>query len=259
MKNKILTLALALMAALLLTTSSFAADENIGYVTDNAGILTESERDFLEQTAEDISTKYGFGVYIVTVDDFREFTDSYDVFDGAIAIYKKYRMGIGEDRGGVMLLLSMDDRDFSLITYSDYGNFVFDTETREAMTSWFLDDFAYDSWASGFSDYLELCSDILADGPDKVRNEIRGMVGIIFILPLIVAFIAISILGRRMKSVAKATQAMVYTEDGLELTNSHDILTHSTETRRKHSSESSGGSSVRSRSSGGFGGTSGKF
>ena len=238
------------------------AGETIGYVTDTAGIMTADEREPLEETARDISEKYGFGVYIMTVDSFRDHTDSYDVFDGATTLYRKYKLGIGEESKGILLLLAMNGRDFSLITYSDYGNFVFDTETRESMTSWFLDNFAMDDWFGGFADYLMLCEQVLAEGPAKLQGEIRGMVGIIFILPLIVAFIAIFILGSKMKSVAKATRAEVYAEGGLHVTNSNDLFINTTQTRRKRSSSSSGGGrsgGVSSRSSGGFGGTSGKF
>ena len=239
-----------------------AAGELIGYVTDTAGIMTADERETLEEAARDIAEQYDFGVYIITVDSFRDHTDSYDVFDGATTLYRKYKLGIGEESKGILLLLSMNGRDFSLITYSDYGNFVFDTETRESMTSWFLDNFAMDDWFGGFSDYLTLCEQVLAEGPAKLQGEIRGMVGIIFILPLIVAFIVIFILGSKMKSVAKATRAEVYAEGGLHVTNSNDLFINTTQTRRKRSSSSSGGGrsgGVSSRSSGGFGGTSGKF
>lgn len=245
------------------TPDSFpTAGETIGYVTDTAGIMSEDERDTLEEAARDISEKYGFGVYIITVDSFRDHTDSYDVFDGATTLYRKYKLGIGEESKGVLLLLSLEDRDFSLITYSDYGNFIFDTETRESMTSWFLDNFAMDDWYGGFADYLMLCQEVLADGPDKVQGEVHGMVAIIFILPLIVAFIVIFVLGAKMKSVFKATRAEIYAEGGLHITDSYDRFTHTTETRRKRSTSSSGGGrsgGVSSRSSGGFGGTSGKF
>ena len=239
-----------------------AAGELIGYVTDTAGIMTNDDRNALEEAARDIAEQYDFGVYIITVDSFRDHTDSYDVFDGATTLYRKYKLGIGEESKGILLLLSMNGRDFSLITYSDYGNFVFDTETRESMTSWFLDNFAMDDWFGGFADYLMLCEQVLAEGPAKLQGEVRGMVGIIFVLPLIVAFIVIFILGSKMKSVAKATRAEVYAEGGLHVTNSNDLFINTTQTRRKRSSSSSGGGrsgGVSSRSSGGFGGTSGKF
>lgn len=240
-----------------------AAGETIGYVTDTAGILTAEERQTLEEVAKEFSDRHGFGIYIITMDSFRDVTDSYDVFDGATTLYSKYKLGMGEDRKGILLLLSMNGRDFSLVTYSDYGNYVFDQETREGMTGYFLDDFAQDDWFAGFADYLSASDSILTDGPDKLQSEISGMVGTIFLFPLIVAAIVIFILGRKMKSVFRATEAEAYAGGGLELTRSYDQFTHATETRRKRKEDSDGGGGgggrTHSRSSGGFGGTSGKF
>lgn len=240
-----------------------AAGEAIGYVTDTAGIMTVEERQMLEQAAQEISKRHDFGLYIITMDNFRDVTDSQDVFDGATALYNNYALGHGEERKGLLFLLSMDRRDFSMVTYSDYGNFVFDAVAREELVYSFSDDFRLDDWYSGFADYLEDCDDMLEDGPDKVRSGITSRLAIIFLLPLIIAAVVISILSRRMKSVFKATEAEAYAGGGLDLTRSYDQFTHSTETRKKRKEESSGGGGggggTRSRSSGGFGGTSGKF
>jgi uncharacterized membrane protein YgcG len=239
-----------------------AAGEAVGYVTDTAGIMTYEERQSLEEAAQAVSEKHGFGVYLITVDSFRDFTDSYDVFDGATTLYNKYNLGLGEEHKGVLLLLSMNDRDFSLVTYSDYGNYVFDEATREGMTSYFLDNFQYDEWYAGFNDYIASCDMVLADGPDKLSSEINALVGMIFLFPLIIAAIVIAILSRKMKSVFKATEAEAYAGGGLDITRSYDQFTHATETRKKREEESSGGGGgggTSSRSSGGFGGTSGKF
>ena len=124
-----------------------------------------------------------------------------------------------------------------------------------------MDDFANNDWYNGFADYLASCDNVLANGPDKLQSEISALTGMIFLFPLIIAVVVISILSRKMKSVFKATEAEAYAS-GLELTRSYDQFTHSTETRRKRKEESSGGSGggrTRSSNSGGFGRTSGKF
>ena len=257
MKRRCLTLALVLLMSVLLASPAFAAGTD-GYVTDDAGILTDAEIQKLEQEAKAVSQKHDFGVYLITVEDFSAFTNSSDIFDGATALYKKYDLGVGAERKGVLLLLSMDDRDFSLVTYSDYGNYVFDQSTREEMTDAFLDDFGYDDWYAGFADYIAECDTVLEGGPGKVQSGIALRIGMIFLIPLIVAFIVITILGNKMRSVARAVEAAEYADGGLELTDSYDQFTHATEVRRKRKEESSG-SGTRSKSSGGFGGTSGKF
>ena len=260
MKRKGLTVILALLLSLLCSVSVSAAGENIGYVTDAAGLMTSQEQQVLEQMSREISEAHDFGVYLMTVESFRDATDSYDVFDGATTLYHKYDLGLGNDRRGVLLLLSMRDRDFALITYSDYGNYVFDQTTREEMTGYFLDNFAEDDWYSGFADYLASADDVLTDGPEKLRSEINALTGMIFLIPLIIAAIAIKILGGKMKSVASAAQADTYT-GGLDLVDSYDRFTHATEARhkRKEESDSNSAGSTRSKRSGGFGGTTGKF
>ncbi len=256
MKRRCLTLTLVLLISVLLACPAFAAGA-VGYVADDAGILTDAEIQKLEQEAKAVSQEHDFGVYLITVEDFRAFTNSSDVFDGAAALYKKYDLGVGAERKGVLLLLSMSDRDFSLITYSDYGNYVFDQSTREEMTDAFLDDFGFDDWYAGFADYISECDAVLEGGPGKVQSGIALRIGMIFLIPLIVAFIVITILSNKMRSVARAVQAAEYAGGGLELTASYDQFTHSTEERRKRKDDSSDG--TRSKSSGGFGGTSGKF
>ena len=55
---------------------------------------------------------------------------------------------------------------------------------------------------------------------------IRGAV--ILLMPLIIASIAICILGSKMRSVAAATQAKRYIKGNLILTGQHDRYTHTT-------------------------------
>lgn len=259
MKRRMLTLTLALLTALALTVPAWAG-EVTDYVTDSAGILTAAEEERLEQSARSISETYEFGLYIITMDDFRDVTDSSDIFDGATALYRKYDLGIGETHKGLLFLMSMNERDFSIVTYSDYGNYVFDEVAREELVYTFRDDFSDNDWYSGFADYLAECGVMLEEGPDKVQSGINARIGLIVLIPLIVSIVVILILGRRMKSVAEATQAEAYVGDGLTLTKEWDQFTHSTQIRRKRKEESSGGGGgTRSRSSGGFGGTSGKF
>lgn len=85
------------------------------YVTDEAGLLSENENMMLEKMAETVSQKYGIGVYIVTVEDYRDF-HSEGVYKATYTIYHEYTMGEGPDRDGIMLLLSMDDRDWAMFS-----------------------------------------------------------------------------------------------------------------------------------------------
>lgn len=131
-----------------------AEEARLMHVTDAAGLLTDGELSRLEATAQAIEDQYGFGAYIVTVGDYRRFSEA-SVFDAAMAIYTEYSLGAGPGKDGLMLLLSMNDRDYSLITYGETGNSVFGEAARASMTDYFLDDFARNDWYGGFADYLE--------------------------------------------------------------------------------------------------------
>ena len=74
MKNRICRLLLAFLLVLVFCVSMAAAEQTgaqLSCVTDTAGLLSESEKMLLERMAESVSQKYGVGVYIVTVEDYR--------------------------------------------------------------------------------------------------------------------------------------------------------------------------------------------
>ena len=116
MKKRICRLLLAFLSVLVFCVSMAAAEQTgaqLYYVTDEAGLLSENENMMLEKMAETVSQKYGIGVYIVTVEDYRDF-HSGGVYKATYTIYHEYTMGEGPDRDGIMLLLSMDDRDWAM-------------------------------------------------------------------------------------------------------------------------------------------------
>ncbi|MDO4733513.1 MAG: TPM domain-containing protein, partial [Bacillota bacterium] len=251
---------------------SVAADEDpqLDNVTDAAGLLTDEEWQKLEQKARDISVAHDFGVYIITVDDYKEYSDG-RILDACKTIYDDYNLGMGEDRDGVVLMLSMRDRDYTLMCDGSFGNYAFTDAGREDLTEFFLDNFSDDDWYGGFDDYLDAADDFLVNAEEgnpysedhpamSSSDRILGIairVAIILLVPLIIAFIWVAVLTSKMKSVAAAVEASTYVSGQLHLNQSYEHYTYSTETRTKIESSSGGGSS--SGSSGSASGTSGKF
>ena len=242
------------------------------YVTDEAGILDSYDLETLEEKAQTVSETHGVGVYVLTVDDMQAYGFT-DVFEAAMYFYTEMEMS--ED--GLLLLLSMADRDYSLITHGDFGHYAFNDAGREAMTAFFLDDFANDSWYWGFSDYISWADDYLtaaeSGAPYTAENlpvdpmdavvDIIVDVGFAVVAGLVVAGIVVLILNAGMHSLAPVPHAANYKVGGLTLHKSLDNYTHTTVTRVKRETSSSSGSGSssgsRSSSSGGFSGTSGKF
>ncbi|MCH4035101.1 MAG: TPM domain-containing protein [Lachnospiraceae bacterium] len=65
-------LAAALLLFSLPVRASDFEDDRLDFVTDEAGLLTDEEWTALETRAEELSTEYACGIYVITVDDFRK-------------------------------------------------------------------------------------------------------------------------------------------------------------------------------------------
>ena len=246
---------------------SKAAETGEAYVYDVYGLLTEDEWDDLEWQAEKISKKYECGVYIVTVDDYRDYGSS--VYEAAKAIYTEAGFGWGSGKDGELLLLSMDDRDYYLIAYG-FGNTAFTDYGKERMEDEFLDNFGENDWYSGFSDYLNISERYLQlarDGkpvdvgrdPDHIDwAGILIRAACIIFIPVITAGVVVGIFWGQMKSVRVAGTAAEYVvPGGLDVQVSEDVYTHTTVNRvHIQRDNDSGGTSV---DSSGFSGSSGKF
>lgn len=259
------------MAAFLLVVAlalpTLAAEPQLGYVTDAADLLTAEEWETLEAKAEEISETYRCDVYIITVDDFTAYTNQVSVYEGAKELYQTYDLGYGTEKSGVLLLLSMAERDYSLIAYG-YGNTAFTDYGKDKLADVFLDDFGDDDWYAGFSDYLQKSERMLEqarDGNplDVGSNPAVGAVGAVIsvVLGCLVSLGICSLLASSMKSARIKTEADSYIRDGsLRFTIRTDQFTHTTQSRvkieKEEGSGSGGGTSI---DSSGFSGKSGKF
>ncbi len=245
------------------------AGAQLSFVTDSAGLLTAQEKAGLAARAEEISSKYGVGVYIVTVPDYQKYVSGGDAFDAAKKIYDQAKLGYGSGREGVLLLLSMADRDYCLLANGDYGRYAFSDAGRQKMDDFFLDDFGDDKWSSGFSDYLTWADRYLAAAAEgKPYGSLRapgsdgldpmillGILAAVLLIPLALAGLVVAVRTSRMKSVAAGTEASAYVAGGLQLTERVDQFTFVTHTVR-HIEQDHGGSTE---SSGSASGTVGKF
>ena len=252
MKQRFVTLLLALLAALTLTVPAWAEQQSGDpFVYDTAGLLSEADYADLEQTADAISWQYRCAVYIVTVDDYGRYGG--DAYEAAANIYNGQDFGIGAERSGILLLLSMWDRSYALYVRDGYAKSMVGNYAQTVLEDSFLDYFGADDWYGGFNAYLTTCEDMFQQAADG--HPVTKPLGKV-ILPALavgcgVALMICLVMKGKMKSVRKGAEADVYvTAEGLELTERSDIYTHTTETRRrknsKDGSESGGGGSGRS-------------
>lgn len=260
MKRKLTCLFLALVLLLGLTTLAFAADgAQLPYITDSAGLLTQSEADELESMAQSVSQQYGCGVYVVTVDDYTDI-DTRGAYEAAYSIYHQYSLGEGADRSGALLLLSMRERDWATFFYGPTAEYAFNAYGQEKLEDAYLGYFRDNDWYGGFSGYIGECGrylELAAQG-SPVRASKLVPILIVVAIACLIAGIVCGILCSKMKSVSKKTEAGSYiSAAGLKLTLQEDQYTHTSTSQRKIESSSSSSSS--SESGGGGSGRSGKF
>ena len=265
MKKKItLSLLLALCLVLSLGGAALASGEMaVPYVTDAAGLLTQDEVLALEAQAEQIAEDYGCAPYILVVENYRDYEDTTDIFEAGMNLYERWELGYGPEKNGLLLILSMAERDYALVTYGSVTHRAFTDYGQDALYEQFLDNFRNDDWAGGFRDYLDGCAWLLEQArngtPYDVNTAPKGFNPLILVIPLVLALAVCLVLTAQMKTAKRKTEAGDYmVQGGAEMRVVQDIFTHRTVTRQVIQSENKGGggTTINSR---GFSGKSGKF
>ena len=276
MKKRVITFLLLTMLLLSLTFGASALSEGgMPLVADSAGLLTEEENASLNSLAEKLTEAYGCEIIVVTVPGL----EGWNVEELSEAIYSQYGFGCGEEKSCVMLLLSMEERDFDMLAHG-YGNTVFTDYGKEQLMDCVLPYLGRNDWYGGFYEFISLCGSYLETAQNGAPVDVYsdyvpgyGYSGydpgpqltpvklvIALIIGLIAALIVSGVQKAKMKSTAIQTRADRYMS-GLALTESEDRYTHTTKSKTPRStssggSRSGGGTHV---NSGGFSHHSGKF
>ena len=259
MKRLIIHLVTSLLL-LSLTVPAFAAG-GAPKVVDQADLLTTFEEVQLEEHAQRLADQHRIDVVILTGDslagkNITAYADDY--FD-----YNDY--GIGSDHSGVLLMLSMERRDWAISTcgkgieaLTDYG--------QEKLMDEVLPYLGDDEYYKAFDVYLEELEDYFEahkNGKpiDKGRNIILDLV-IALGIGALAGFITITVMKSGMKTVKPQRSAQSYvTQNSYKLHQQKDVFLYSRTSRTRKQSSSSGGGSSTHRSSSGrsHGGSRGKF
>ena len=267
MKKK-LFVCLLLCLVLFSSFSCLALADSRAHVGDSAGLLSADEYTELENMCAAVSDKYGCGVYIITVTDFRQFGNS--VESAAEAIFKGTGMGVGEDENGVMLLLSMEERDYDLLAHGSIGNAAFTDYGKDLLADSFLSYFRQDDWFGGFKAYVSSCEYFLQcasegqpiDVPAEKPLTFAQKLPVIVLVPCVIAGIVCLISKAGMKTARRKTGAAEYvTPNSFYLRVRTDNFTHRTQSveripRSENRPSGGGGTTV---NAGGFSHKSGKF
>ena len=269
----------AVLFALMLLVGCFAVSAaatqaQLNYVTDEAGLFSASELTALENRAAEISEKYHFGVYIITLPDYRDYTTSSSVETCAMELYDDNTLGWDSDRAGAMLLLSMEERDYDLDFYSSRADRIFTEAGRDRMEDRFLRYFRQDDFYGGFREYLDTCEEYLqaaeeghpvGEGESRHSGQNEKYSPALALIPGGLAALLVGIFtSAPMRSARRQRDANQYVQGRLNLRRRSDVFLNRTVTRSPRNtdpgnSHGSGGSHSHSYSSGGHSGRSGKF
>lgn len=278
--KKLTTLLAVLCLLWALSLPALAADSP--YILDEAQLLTESEEQTLLTTIESVAQTYDCGVYIVTVEDFWQYGDS--PYSAAVELYIGQMAQGGVSDNGILLLLSMADRDYSIITYGSEAEAVFTDRTLSAIEENFLECFRYDLWHNGFERYVTDCAAeweayvavmdtqvgkaYRESGVSALVQDVQGRAAyyapelwlIVAVVSCAISLTVCLVMRAGMRTARWRAEATEYIEaGGVRLHVKQDRFTHTTR-QVIHHPKSNGSSGGGSRGGGGgFRGHSGKF
>lgn len=261
MKKKLFALFAALTLVMALALPAGADSFSGGFVYDEAALLSSEDCQILENQAAEISRQHGCGVYIVTLADYRSY-GSGDVFDVTETLFHQAGngFGLGNEKDGVVLLLSMAERDWALYVYGPWANKAFNAYGQEQLEEEFLPSLRENNWQGAFASYLRACDGYLsqAEAGKPVSESPMGGILIAVGISCVLALVVCLVLKGQLKTVRPQAYAGAYTSGGLTLTAHRDQFTHTTETRRRIENPTNSGSQSHTTTTGGSG-RSGKF
>jgi uncharacterized protein len=261
----IVLLLLSLMPLSVYGEAAAANERQLPRFVDDAGLLSDEQAERLTEKLDEVSERQNLDVIIITVDSLEGYTATEyadDVFD-----YNGFGMGTNYD--GILLLISMEERDWAISTHG-YGITVFTDAGQEYMVDNFIGYISDGDYYEGFYKFAELADSFITQAktgaPYDTNNLPKKPMSPIWILISIAGgvFIALIITGgmrSSLKSVRKQRVATNYiVKTAMSPFANQDLYLYSVVTKTPKPKENQGGSSTHISSSGStHGGSSGKF
>ncbi len=273
MKKKILVILLSLVAFCLCTAAPVLAVQDgfsneYARVRDSAELLTESEESTLAAKLDEIRIRQKVDIVVVTTTTLngqtpRDYADDYFDYNG---------FGYGENRDGVLLLISTEESDWYISTHG-YAITVFTDAGIEYIGGQMRGDLSDGDFAGAFDTFARLSDEFITqavDGgePYDTSNMPTEPLSLLWIpisiaVGICVSFVIVGKMKSDLKTVRSQAAANNYMKDGsLSITESQDLFLYNTVSRtaKPKDTDSGGGSSTHTSSSGStHGGGGGKF
>lgn len=267
-KKNIFGLLFALILCMAMASPVFAISDAPRLV-DNAGLLTGTEQGDFLKTLDEISERQQVDIVVLTVNTL----DGKTPADYADDFYDRNGYGFGAESDGILLLVSMEDRDWWISTCG-YGTTAITDDGVDYISDQFLSYLKDGEYAKAFSVYAELCDEFITqaktdrpyDGDHMPKKPFRFGLWLLVAMgaSIVISLIVTGFMKKKLKSVKLQAAAANYVKaNSMDITESRDMFLYNTVARTekpKSDNSSDGGSSTHRSSSGGtHGGGGGKF
>ncbi len=254
----------------------FSTERQLDRVVDLAGVIDSDRLRSLNAMADEVSERYQCDVAVAFVSSL----GGKDVVKYSDLFFLENGYGMGASRDGILLLISVGDREFNestsgsaIAAFTDYGlqNYIEPSFTRYLLNG-------RDDWAGAAEQFIRDADDLLRQAeeghpydytPQRTRRSFKESAPMAAVISAVVGFFSGGIpagaMKRKLKSVAKEYGAANYARGGLNLRYSDDRFLYANVSktpipRESTHSSGGGGSSVHFSSSGrSHGGSHGKF
>lgn len=236
MMKRIFSVFLVMILCIVLAVQVSAAQ--LPRLVDAADLLTAYQETELLDYLDQVSGEIQADVVIVTMENL----GGYSADQVIEAFYDEYGYGLGPNRDGVVLLLSMAERDYRILSNGFAADAITMSDIDEIGDE-IVSDLSDGAYMDAFMEFVDLCAYEI----DGERNGFPFPWGISLTVSLaagfIVAFVATGIMRSKLKSVYGKAGAREYARPGsMQLTHSGDLFLYRTLDRRPIPKESSSGS-----------------
>ncbi len=260
MKKRLFAILFTLILCMSVLFNIYSA-EAVTRMVDDADILSASEEEALSEKLDEISLSHGLDVVIVTTYNTgnlspTEYADDYFDYNG-----------YAED--GILLLISMEERDWRLST-TGYGITVFTDAGLDYISEEVLAYLSEGEYALGFNVFADLCDEFIrqaeAGTPYDINNlpkapfDVKDNLKNALIAGAVLTGIIMLCITGGMKSVRRQPFASSYEVLGsMKISRRSEMFLYNHVSKRVKANENGGSSTHRSSSGRSHGGRGGKF
>ena len=286
MNKKIISILFAFILCLCMAVPAFAVENSTGVSTDvgfaneysrvldYAGVIPQEEDDKLVEQFDEIANRQKVDIVIC----FTNGLDGMKTSQYAKNLYEKNNYGYGENKDGIILVVSFENRDWYIATRG-YAIQAFTDSGIQYIGNQIKDDLSNKNYYAAAEYYAQICDEFITKAKNgnaydenlgAVDNTSTGSVTpppmwilISIGAGLLVALIAVGSMKRKLKTVRRQAAASNYLKNGsLNITESNDIFLYSnvSRTAKPKDNDNDGGSSTHTSDSGNtYGGGGGTF